>query len=122
MKFKLTVEGTEEEIEEAKRYERWILGYNDPEARVYKPYRGLSDYSDYIAEVTYQVREKQYRVKTLKELVLEFGEDILITYENCVAQVSIKINGHTCLVKMLGKPYAKVNEDVEWYETFLKEE
>lgn len=120
MKFKLTIEGTEEEIERAKDFEDFLLGFNDRTYRYCSP-PDTRDHLRGISEVTYQVKQKQYRVKTLKELVMEFGDKVQIGYDPLSRESAVTVNGLTCITSILGEPRPKL-QDNKWYETFLKEE
>ncbi len=96
MKYKLIIEGIKAEIEEAKKQH--------------------ADYLDYRIlgrNVEFKVVESKYRVKTLVELVTEYGEEVM------VAGGYIYINGWGCSADVLGKFYSNKEAKSTWGEVFL---
>jgi hypothetical protein len=66
------------------------------------------------------IGDQQYRVKTLKELVHEFGDNASLNFQYLV----VRSSGGNLSIKQikLGRPYSNLlGKSEHWKQTFLKE-
>jgi hypothetical protein len=120
LKYKLIITGTAEEIGKARNRAYQINEYSDFPLCI----QNLEMCTDLTSiEVAFITREPKYRVKTLVELVQEFGEKVGVGYDAGDGQPEILIDGHGMLVGYLGHPFTPpLGEEHEcWKKIFLKE-
>lgn len=112
MKYKLTIEGTKEEIEKTKQVFHSV-GCYDAKSTICQRW-------DRVPEVEFKIVEPRYRVKTLVELVQEFGEGVEIKSNSVCAFLDIQ---HCTLsICDLGKDGSCFNNKPDcWKAIFLKE-
>lgn len=112
MKYKLTIEGTKDEIEKAKRLDHSIMVYDEGST--------VCQRWNKKPEVEFKIVEPKYRVKTLVELCAEFGESVKIdpgTYGNA----RIRVGDRGINVNDLGLVNANYDtQTAEWKRIFLR--
>ena len=110
MKYELIISGTKAEIEKAKIcVEGWHVAWHHFSRLTYENHYHESQ--RLIPE--FRIVEPKYRVKTLVELVTEYGEEVM------VAGGYIYINGWGCSADVLGKFYSNKEAKSTWGEVFL---
>ena len=108
MKYRLIIEGTKEEIEKAKTYEfdcfADIPGFGD---------------NPIPTEVEFKIVEPKYRIKTLVELVMEYGEEVKVggTHVGYVEIRQCTVAG----IDLGGDPTCHMLRPAHWKQIFLKE-
>ncbi len=122
MKYKLIIEGTKAEIEEAKTKEFRA-------SRIHKTYGQMSAtcyVEAYPAEVEFRIVEPKYRVKTLGELAEQYGNKLHLTHERTMVSIYTDEGwGLSVAAELgeLGKEFIKNgwSPGEAWKKIFLKE-
>jgi hypothetical protein len=113
LKYTLTIEGSAEEIEEAKLNSYGIQS---------KP-SGSGCYNYVLSYIIteYKIVTPTYRIKTLVELVREFGE--AVTIQRTICGTAVCIGELRIALDWLGKPTYNLDtpKGLEWDKVFMKE-